>query len=46
MDTIYTNLWENEDEVEEGEIFEEDNLSELIKDASGDSSKKIGENDD
>ena len=46
VDTIYTNLWENEDEVEEGEIFEEDNLSELIKDASGDSSKKIGENDD
>lgn len=43
VDTIYTNLWENEEEDEVEEIFEDDNLSELMKDASGESSKKIGE---
>ena len=46
VDTIYTNLWENEEEEEEEEIFEEDNLSELMKDASGESPKKIGDEND
>ena len=46
VDTIYTNLWENEDEEKVEEIYEDDNLSELMKDASGESSKKIGEDND
>lgn len=46
VDTIYTNLWENESEGETEEIFEDDNLSELMKDASGETSKKIGEDND
>lgn len=46
VDTIYTNLWENEDGEESEEIFENDNLSELMKDASGEASKKIGEDND
>lgn len=46
VDTIYTNLWENESEEETEEIFEDDNLSELMKDASGEASKKIGEDND
>lgn len=46
VDTIYTNLWENESEEETEEIFEDDNLSELMKDASGETSKKIGEDND
>ncbi|NMW85036.1 ABC transporter ATP-binding protein [Peptoniphilus sp. AGMB00490] len=46
VDTIYTNLWENEDGEESEEIFEDDNLSELMKDASGEASKKIGEDND
>lgn len=46
VDTIYTNLWENESDGETEEIFEEDNLSELMKDASGETSKKIGEDND
>ena len=40
VDTIYTNLWENE------EVYEEDNLSELMKDASGEAPKKIGDDND
>ncbi|MBS6534791.1 ABC transporter ATP-binding protein [Peptoniphilus harei] len=46
VDTIYTNLWENEEEEEVEEIYEEDNLSELMKDASGESPKKIGDKND
>lgn len=46
VDTIYTNLWENEEDEEVEEIFEEDNLSELMKDASGESPKKIGDEND
>lgn len=46
VDTIYTNLWENEDEGEVEEIYEDDDLSKLMKDASGESSNKIGEDND
>ena len=46
VDTIYTNLWENEDESEVEEIYEDDDLSKLMKDASGESSNKIGEDND
>lgn len=42
VDTIYTNLWGADDEEEEEEKFEEDNLSELMHEASGDSNSKIG----
>lgn len=46
VDTIYNNLWGNEEEEEAEEVYEEDNLSELIKDASGESPKKIGDDND
>lgn len=46
VDTIYTNLWENEDEEKVEEIYEDDDLSKLMKDASGESSNKIGEDND
>ena len=46
VDTIYTNLWGNEEEEEAEEVYEEDNLSELMKDASGEAPKKIGDDND
>lgn len=46
VDTIYNNLWGNEEEEEAEEVYEEDNLSELMKDASGESLKKIGDDND
>lgn len=46
VDTIYTNLWGNEEEEEAEEVYEEDNLSALMKDASGESPKKIGDDND
>lgn len=46
VDTIYNNLWGNEEEEEAEEVYEEDNLSELMKDASGESPKKIGDDND
>lgn len=46
VDTIYNNLWGNEEEQEAEEVYEEDNLSELMKDASGESPKKIGDDND
>ena len=46
VDTIYTNLWENEEEENLEEVYEEDNLSELMKDASGEAPKKIGDDND
>lgn len=46
VDTIYTNLWGNEEEEEAEEVYEEDNLSALMKDASGESPKKIGDEND
>ncbi|MGI5949793.1 MAG: ABC transporter ATP-binding protein [Peptoniphilus sp.] len=42
VDTIYQNLWGADDDEEEEEKFEEDNLSELMHEASGDSNSKIG----
>ena len=46
VDTIYTNLWGNEEEEEAEKVYEEDNLSELMKDASGEAPKKIGDDND
>ncbi|MDD7362686.1 MAG: ABC transporter ATP-binding protein [Firmicutes bacterium] len=39
VDTIYMNLWGDDEEEEEEEVFEEDNLAELIQEASRDASE-------
>ncbi|MET3617175.1 osmoprotectant transport system ATP-binding protein [Peptoniphilus olsenii] len=44
VDTIYTNLWGTDGDIEEEEVFEQDNLSELMHQASGEVSSKIGKN--
>lgn len=44
VDTIYTNLWgQDGDEAKEEEEYEEDNLTQLMHEASGDSNSKIGQ---
>ena len=46
VDTIYTNLWDNTEDEAEEEYYEEDNLGELMQEASNSSKEDIEDTSD